>query len=150
MATKTVWEHIIGEPVASPPGETLMKSDIDARFEGTVEQFIAWVSETFKNPGDMRVKAVVGNSGCEVGEPRKPTHITLSADAKRLVQEHQVHEGDAEGLIKGIRAMVRKNNNIGAIKWLRERTKLGLKEAKDFVESLPKEPAGVGDEESPF
>lgn len=150
------------EPVVTEPGETPMKVDIDARFEGSVEQFITWVANTFKNPSDMTVRAVVGNSnrgpmaGPRVSEIEVP--VFVSKPARNLAQTYGITEHDASKIVSELYDFLKKYNKIGAIKHIRERVvnmgagiSLGLKEAKDFVEALPAEqPRPEADDEIPF
>ena len=138
-----------------------MKVDIDARFEGSVEQFIAWVNDTFKNPNDLMVKAVVGNAtrpmlGPRVSEIEVPAFV--SKPARHLVKTYGIPEHDASNLVAELYGFLKQYNKIAAIKHARERMahlgagiSLGLKEAKDFVEALPAEPPKPeADDEIPF
>jgi len=149
------------EPVVMEPGETPMKVDIDARFEGSVEQFITWVTNTFKNPSDMTVRAVVGNARGPMAGPRVSeidVPVFVSKPARNLAQTYGISEHDASKLVGELYDFLKKYNKIGAIKHIRERMahmgagiSLGLKEAKDFVEALPAEqPRPEADDEIPF
>ena len=148
MAEKTAWEHLLGEPVASPPGERPMKANLDARFDGSFKQFIEWMVETFKNPEDLRVRVIVGNF--PLVEEVIPEHHVYSAEVHKLHAMPGVNLplSTVEALIKRLQKMTRAGESkIQIIKALRERTQLGLKEAKDFVESLP---PGKDEDEIPF
>jgi ribosomal protein L7/L12 len=153
---KTAWEHVLGEPVASPPGERPMKAQLDARFDGSFKQFCEWIQETFKNPDDLRVRVVVGNF--DLREEVVVEHTTFSNEAQKLHALPGVAVAlslpQAEALLKAIRKVQRStrgDSRIQAIKMLREKTHIGLKEAKDFIESLPPPPPGKDDEdEIPF
>ena len=159
MATKTAWEHILDEPLVTEPGETPMKVDIDARFEGSVEQFIAWVNDTFKNPNDLTIRAVVGNSARPMPGPRTSeidVPAVVSKPARQLVKTYGITEEQASALVGELSGFLTRCDRIGAIKRARLRMSdlgagisMGLKEAKDFVESLLEEPSNA-DDEIPF
>jgi ribosomal protein L7/L12 len=139
-----------------------MKVDIDARFEGSVEQFITWVNDTFKNPSGMWVRAVVGSAprGSMVG-PREyeiDVPASVSKPARNLAQTYCITEHDASKIVAELYDLLKKKDRLGAIKTLRERMtrvgytgriSLGLKEAKDFVDALTAEQP-VTDDEIPF
>jgi hypothetical protein len=159
MASKTQWEHLLEDSGVMEPGEIPMKIDIDARFEGTVEQFVAWVNETFKNPNDMRVRAVIGNASRPMPGPRlSPIEVpnVIGKPARQLVQTYGIREDEAEQLVHEIRSF--KGDKIGAMKFLREKIAvmgakmtMGLKEAKEFVYDLPAESLKpTPDDEIPF
>lgn len=138
MAEKTSWEHVLDEPVALPPGEHPMKVSMDARFDGSFLQFKAWMEEVFKNPDDMRVRVIVGTFGSMPKEEIHERTPAVSKEAAKLsTMSHGLKPQDAEKLLGQICELIRADNKIGAIKYLREGTHLGLKEAKDFVEAVP-------------
>lgn len=142
---KTAWERVLDEPVINPPGVTPMKAELDARFDGTFIQLQEWMEQTFKNPGDLRVRVIVGGTpfASHVPETKAPAPVR-TIEGARL--EHMTkHGGDVDGLSRDeAEVVVRKvfemkplHNKLAAIKLVRERSKnLGLKEAKDFVEQI--------------
>lgn len=152
MAEKTAWEHVLDEPVVLAPGERPMKVQMDARFDGSFEQFVAWMQETFKNPSDMRCRVVVGNFALinEIVKEEKP-EPKYSPEAHKLqniATGSKLTLREAEDVVKKTYQAMKSTGRLQAIKALREATSLGLKEAKDFVESLPaRKPE---DEEIPF
>jgi len=151
MAEKTAWAHVLGEPVVMSPGERPMKTYLDARFDGTMREFIEWMTATFKNPDDLHVRAVIGNAPiATAGEP--VVHMVFSEQALKLskLTLNRLSPEAAEDVVKKILkiAHAKESGKINAIKALREMTDVGLKDAKDFVEALP--PAEDEEEEIPF
>lgn len=138
MAEKTAWERVLDEPVIHAPGERPMKAQVDARFDGSFKQLVEWMSQTFKNPDDMRVRVIVGNFPMvnEVIPTPEPEYSSHAHKLKNLAGT-RLSLPEAEDAIKKIQRIAKKENKIGAIKACREVSGIGLKEAKEFVEALP-------------
>ena len=139
---KTAWEHVLGEPVANPPGVTPMKVELDARFDGTFAQLKEWMNETFKNPDDLRVRVIVGAVPLRPGvfpaaaASEKTSFQTVEGGKVVALTKPPMPRSDAEDLVSKVFQMVRGGNKIEAIRAFRDATRTGLKEAKDFVETL--------------
>jgi ribosomal protein L7/L12 len=147
MAEKTAWEHVLGEPVVAAPGERPMKAEVNAKFDGSMKDFVEWMAQTFKNPDDMRVQVTIGNFGSAANvKPVEPIHRTFSDQAQKLhkICGARISLAEAEDAIKKTQKVFKDAGKINAIKALREVAQIGLKEAKDFVEALP--PASEEDE----
>lgn len=128
-----------------------MKAEMDARFDGSFRQFIDWMEETFKAPDDMRVRVRIGAFAQEL--PAPPSPQVFSREALKLASISGVSGAvltgrQAEEIIGAIFKLTQSNQKINAIKLLREKSGLGLKEAKDFIEALPNKP--TFEEEIPF
>lgn len=153
MDGKTVWDHVLDEPVASPPGERPMKSHMDARFDGSFAQFIEWMNEVFKNPDSLRVRVIVGTVPLREEIVPSERVKTYSKEVRELnrVAGGRISLVEAEAvMVKIWKAMP--HMKIEAIKLVREHVSgIGLKEAKDFVEALPEKPSNPDPEdEIPF
>jgi hypothetical protein len=138
MAEKTAWARVLDEPVIHAPGERAMKVQMDARFDGSFKQFVEWVTETFKNPDDLRVRVIVGTFPLrdEVVPEPEPEY---SAEAIRLrnITGTKLSLAEADALVRSIQRIASTQNKINAMKTLRDATNLALREAKEFVEALP-------------
>jgi Ribosomal protein L7/L12 C-terminal domain len=154
MDGKTAWDHVLDEPVASPPGERPMKAEMDARFDGSFSQFVEWMNEVFKNPDGLRVRVIIGTVPLrEEVIPMEKTYSKAARDLNR-VAGHRISLVEAENVVASLYpqggVMM---NKIEAIKVVREKVSgFGLKEAKDFVESLPDRPPRISSpsDEIPF
>lgn len=110
-----------------PIGGT-MKLSLRMKFDGSFEEFVTWMQNTFKDPSQLRlsVNVSIGDSETEVPESEESQvlgklggFIPLK-ERDRILMECERHVGDG--------------NKIAAIKCVRVGTGCGLKEAKDFVE----------------
>lgn len=147
MAEKTAWERVLDEPVIHAPGERPMKAQVDARFDGSFKQLVEWMTQTFKNPDDMRVRVIVGNFPMvnEVIPPPEPEYSPHAHKLKNL-SGTKLSLAEAEDAIKKFQRIAKNDSKINAIKVCREVSGMGLKEAKEFVEALPP----YKDDEIPF
>jgi ribosomal protein L7/L12 len=141
-AEKTAWEHVLGEPVVAAPGERPMKAEVNAKFDGSMKDFVEWMAQTFKNPDDMRVRVVIGSFAADEAPAKAVEHKTYSELTQKLHKMSKAAGGnlkldETEDAITKIKVIAHQNGKINAIKWLREAASIGLKEAKDFVEALP-------------
>ncbi len=146
MDKKTSWEHVLGEPVVSAPGERTMKAQIEARFDGSFKQFAEWMETTFKNAADLRVRVIIGSF--PLVNEIIPTPKVHSEHAQKLaaISTAKLTYDEAEDVVAKVWRVCLKANKIAGIKELREVTALGLKEAKEYVESLYANPPKVEDD----
>jgi ribosomal protein L7/L12 len=137
---KNAWERVL-DPTTGDDGPP-KRAKLYATFDGSFEQFTTWMHETFKNPNGVRLMVALGE-----GPPPAVKQEELTDVEKREVVAQQlpkpfyehIHNGrlDAKSA-REIWAMTRTPSmKILGIKTLREKTGLGLKEAKDLFESLP-------------
>jgi hypothetical protein len=152
MDKKTSWEHVLGEPVVHAPGERPMKASIDARFDGTFKEFVAWMEATFKNKDDLRVRANIGEFARDIVMAAPDVERVFPEPVHRLVAitQGRLSLQDANRIAYTASKTMSENrdNKVPAIKKVREDTGLGLKDAKDFVEYLQEHP--LPEEEIPF
>lgn len=141
---KTAWERVLEEPVINPPGVIPMKAELDARFDGTFTQFQEWMEQTFKNPGDLRIRVIVGGTPLASHVDAKPVALVRTREGAKLEQLTK-HGGTAPGVSRDeaeeiVRRVFETNplqNKLASIKFVREITRgLGLKDAKDFIETV--------------
>jgi ribosomal protein L7/L12 len=160
MVTKTAWQHVLGENVVVVPGDRPMKTDLDARFEGTFSEFVDWMQATFKNPADLPIRVHVGGPRTVGDLPPKKSETERATEAENTVEGKalsvlsggRVSRRDSEKVIEAIYRLMRaipqgKERETQLIKVLRDMVPLGLSEAKTFISSLPATGATA---ESPF
>ena len=174
----TLWERLDADPfeeveiTLNGKTQTIMKAELNIKFEGTYEELLVWAEETFKNPEGLQVRVQFGDAKAalmnEVPRAADPvfepglrsgvSRRTFTAFSQLIGPQSWTNlptldlnrrEDALAGIVQSMRAGVK----INAIKKVREYTQCGLKEAKDFVESIemaPALPLAGSDEEIPF
>jgi hypothetical protein len=138
---RTAWEHVLEEPVVNHPGEYPMKAELDARFDGTFAQLITWMEQTFRNPGDLRLRVIVGGNVLRPEEPEPVRQVRTVEGAKlvKLLATRNIpamKRGDVEDVIAKVWKMSTGGDKVAAIRSLREAARIGLADAKVFVEGF--------------
>lgn len=98
-----------------------MLNKFDVQFEGTLDEFNAWIASVFKDPGKVQVKVEVRLANSQVEDP------LVRAVSETFRREIAVEVADE------IRRLVRGGERIAAIKALRTATGLELAPARDFI-----------------
>ena len=182
----TLWERLDADPfeeievTLNGKTQTIMKADINVKFEGTYEELLVWAEEVFKNPGGLQVRVQFGDAkaapmngatnavpsavpraadqvfepGCRSGVSRE----TFAAFSELIGPQPWTNLPPADLLrreiaLAGIVQSMRAGTKIEAIKDVRQFTHCGLKQAKDFVEGMTFSaafPMAGSDEEIPF
>lgn len=97
-------------------------------FEGTIPELIEWMQTTFVNPNAIRIRGSI--------HPVAPEYPGNSAIRYMAAQYNREISATAmQEVLDLLRGEHPTGGKIQAIKAVRAATNLGLKEAKDFVES---------------
>lgn len=133
MAKETSWERLLDEGAVIGDEDTKMKIRINSTFEGSFEQFNTWMNETFKCPENLRLTVIVGSDAeALVSQPLPPpVRSVIHPALQPYTDSGQLTNSDAKVI-----EILRSRDKIQAIKFLRERTDLGLKDAKDVIEQM--------------
>lgn len=141
---RSIWDRL-GDPDHDPtlPRKPPMKTTISATFEGTPAQFMKWVEDNFKNPEALKVTAsltVVDPEAEARAEQQARTQSDMDqllAFARNYASPQRVSDAQFTRAFEGSFPFAVAGNKIQAIKHIRIETEIGLKEAKDLVESEP-------------
>lgn len=97
----------------------------EIHFEGTLPELIEWMQATFVNPDGIKIRGSLHPAVPKA--PENPAILHMRAQYNREITIATINEV--------IDLLRNGNQKIQAIKLVRAATNLGLKEAKDFVES---------------
>lgn len=137
---KTAWERVKDGDVGNDG--PVKRARLHCTFEGSFTDFCEWMAETFKSPEGIRVSVLVGEA--------PPVTLTLEERKNKSLVEicarfpAPLHPFIIDGSLDEHTAMDiwqltnNPNMKIQGIKLVREKTGIGLKEAKDLYESLPR------------
>jgi len=169
-----IWDQLDQDPfeevevTLNGKTEKTMKAELSIKFEGTYAELLVWAEETFKNPGNLHVLVQIGGGkAAPYGSVRRnnPTVEVefepgyLSGVSVPTFAAYTALMGHPSWMNLDVRTLetferqllaiaphVLGGNKINAIKDVRSNTKCGLKEAKDFVESMEWAPASPATE----
>lgn len=108
-----------------------MKIKMNATFEGNLQELIQYMEETFKDANSLTLSVTIADKRMPVGIQMAVAHLrNLAPGMTRQIPEDTLRYGIDEAV-----RLAQQNLKIPALKQIREISGLGLKEAKDFVES---------------
>jgi len=105
----------------------LMKTKINATFEGSLTEFQDFIERTFRNTDSLCLSVTITD---KIATTATSQLIGLIKNYNQYISFDSIQNGLESSFVE-----LRKGNKIQAIKIVREFTGLGLKEAKDLVES---------------
>ena len=138
------------DPVTAKARQS-MKTEFGFKFEGTFQEFVTWMGETFKNPADLQLSIQMGAVPQQVRVVHPPEVFGPSSSTEdpkfraflglllNFNPDNEFAAGRRAEMAthyNAIKNQLAMGNKIHAIKIIREATGLGLKEAKDFVEKV--------------
>lgn len=129
----TAWDKL---DTVGPEDDRTQKARLHGDFEGTLSELTAWMTATFKEPNEHRLFVSIGKPPVvqiQVHEP-EPEFPYALISAFHQGSPHAYAEGRDAPVLREAVKQVTGGNKIQAIKAIREATRMGLKEAKDFVE----------------
>lgn len=142
-------EDVFEEVEVTLDGKTqkIMKTDINVKFEGTYDEFLAWMAEVFKNPASLYLRVNVGAKEAVQALPEKTDYVEskwpqatknafVTLAGENWVALTEIARENRENQLIVLERHVRTGggNKIETIKLVRQYTNCGLKEAKDFTE----------------
>lgn len=138
---KNAWEHVLGTELGT--AESIpMEAKLNCTFKGSYAQFLTWMTETFKNPDLLQISVTVGDAQMTTVSSGTPMAPPVKDPIPKTLRRYIGLAGSSmtEADARIILGMTAKGQKIEAIKVVRDKTGLGLKEAKDLVEAFPNIP----------